>query len=53
MSLLGLSLALVAAIAGMEPDLDCARPLAGQEMIADNLADAIPDALAEACSRQQ
>ena len=30
-----------------------AARIAGPEMIADNLADAIPDALAEACSRQQ
>lgn len=30
-----------------------AAGIAGPQMIADNLADAIPDALAEACSRQQ
>ena len=41
-----------AACAGVWLQGEAAR-IAGPEMIADNLADAIPDALAEACSRQQ
>ena len=44
--------AVEAACAGVWLQGEAAR-IAGPEMIADNLADAIPDALAEACSRQQ